>query len=147
MTEQQFLFAGTVVVDGRGRPTSRKDLIMIEDKEIVPRSPDSVVEHFGDALVAASVFKPGMTLELISVFVSQADSDESVDLLVEVRLPNGSIEELVVGRPYHYDDVHDLDSMMLRMQRWTNLSPAGIRRRMRKSGFLPMLEAGDLEGE
>lgn len=120
---------------------------MVEEPQTAPRSPASVVEHFGDALVTASIFKTGMPLEIVSVFVSQDDSDESVDLLLEVRLPDGRIEELVVGRPYHYDDRDDLEMMMWRMQQWTGLSPAGIRRRMRKSGFLPLLEAGDLEGE
>lgn len=119
----------------------------MEDQH-APRSIDAVIEHFEDALLHACPIKPSMQLGVSDVSVTTDDSGDFVQIDIDLLLPDGSVLTVEVpGHPYGEGDGNDLPEMVERLQRYTNLSPAAVRRRLRKAGFLKTLQAGELEEE
>lgn len=120
---------------------------MAEDEKFRPRSIEAMIDQFEGPLIEANPLRIGMAVTVVDVDIQEDDAGDGIEVSVCLKLPNGEIVDVQYpGQPFHCEDSVDLDDMIDRLQKWTGLSRAAVRRRLRRAGFLAPLVAGDLEG-
>lgn len=124
----------------------------MSQKKPWPASVDSFLEAFEGPLIEACPLKIGTKVEVYvdDIVVDEDDSGDGIEVAVCLRLPDGKMLDLhYPGQPFRIEDAGEglVDDMINRLQTWTGLSRAAVRRRLRRAGFLEPLSAGELEAQ